>query len=68
MLGGGKQVMEAFITTDGNKINVVYAHNDDMALAAIQMLEVAGMHPGKDVVVSRMIPQSMSSRRHANSS
>jgi galactofuranose transport system substrate-binding protein len=68
MLGGGKQVMEAFITTDGNKINVVYAHNDDMALAAIQMLEVAGMHPGKDVVVSRMIPQSMSSRRHDNSS
>jgi ABC-type sugar transport system substrate-binding protein len=60
--------MEAFITTDGNKINVVYAHNDDMALAAIQTLEVAGMHPGKDVVVSRMIPQSMSSRRPAGPS
>ncbi|TDN63470.1 ABC transporter substrate-binding protein [Paraburkholderia sp. BL10I2N1] len=50
-LAGGKQVMEAFIKTYGNKINVVYAHNDDMALGAIQAMEEAGMHPGKDVVV-----------------
>ena len=50
-LAGGKQVMEAFIKTYGNKINVVYAHNDDMALGAIQAMEEAGMHPGKDVTV-----------------
>ena len=50
-LAGGKQVMEAFIKTYGNKINVVYAHNDDMALGAIQAMEEAGMHPGKDVIV-----------------
>jgi simple sugar transport system substrate-binding protein len=43
--------MEAFIKTYGNKINVVYAHNDDMALGAIQAMEEAGMHPGKDVIV-----------------
>ncbi|WP_240160844.1 ABC transporter substrate-binding protein [Burkholderia sp. Ax-1719] len=47
-LAGGKQVMEAFAKTYGNKINVVYAHNDDMALGAIQAMEEAGMKPGKD--------------------
>ena len=45
-LAGGKQVMEAFAKTYGNKINVVYAHNDDMALGAIQAMEEAGMKPG----------------------
>ncbi|WP_407947168.1 ABC transporter substrate-binding protein [Paraburkholderia sacchari] len=50
-LAGGKQVMEAFAKTYGNKINVVYAHNDDMALGAIQAMEEAGMKPGKDVSV-----------------
>jgi simple sugar transport system substrate-binding protein len=50
-LAGGKQVMEAFAKTYGKKINVVYAHNDDMALGAIQAMEEAGMKPGKDVKV-----------------
>src|SRR5471032_1326573 len=47
----GKQVMEAFIKTYGKQINVVYAHNDDMALGAIQAMEEAGVKPGKDVTV-----------------
>ncbi|MFC5427413.1 ABC transporter substrate-binding protein [Paraburkholderia denitrificans] len=50
-LAGGKQVMEAFAKTYGNKINVVYAHNDDMALGAIQAMEEAGLKPGKDISV-----------------
>jgi len=50
-LAGGKQVMEAFIKTYGKQINVVYAHNDDMALGAIQAMEEAGVKPGKDVSV-----------------
>ncbi|WP_248323310.1 MULTISPECIES: ABC transporter substrate-binding protein [unclassified Caballeronia] len=50
-LAGGKQVMEAFVKTYGKQINVVYAHNDDMALGAIQAMEEAGMKPGKDVTV-----------------
>jgi galactofuranose transport system substrate-binding protein len=50
-LAGGKQVMEAFAKTYGKQINVVYAHNDDMALGAIQAMEEAGMKPGKDVSV-----------------
>jgi len=29
----GKEVMEAFLKAEGKKINVLYAHNDDMAMA-----------------------------------
>jgi ABC-type sugar transport system substrate-binding protein len=47
----GKEVMEAFIKSDGKNIQAVYAHNDDMALGAIQALDEAGMNPGKDVTI-----------------
>jgi ABC-type sugar transport system substrate-binding protein len=47
----GKEVMEAFLKAEGKNINAVYAHNDDMALGAIQAIEEAGLKPGKDVVV-----------------
>jgi galactofuranose transport system substrate-binding protein len=47
----GKEVMEAFIKSDGKQIQAVYAHNDDMALGAIQALEEAGMKPGEGVTV-----------------
>ena len=45
----GKEVMEAFLKTDPN-IQVLYAHNDDMAIGAIQAIEAAGQKPGKDIV------------------
>jgi len=49
---GGKKVMEAFLkSADGAKINAVYAHNDDMAIGAIQAIEEAGRKPGSDVVI-----------------
>jgi len=48
---GGKQVMEAFLKSDGSSINVVYAHNDDMAVGAIQAIQAAGKVPGKDILV-----------------
>jgi galactofuranose transport system substrate-binding protein len=47
----GKEVMEAFIKADGQQIQAVYAHNDDMALGAIQALDEAGMKPGETVTV-----------------
>lgn len=47
----GKEVMEAFLKAEGKKINAVYAHNDDMALGAIQAIEEAGMTPGKDILL-----------------
>jgi len=48
---GGKEVMEAFIKKHGKDINIVYAHNDDMALGAVQAIEEAGMKPGKDIII-----------------
>jgi len=47
----GKEVMEAFLQARGAEIDAVYAHNDDMALGAIQALEAAGRRPGVDVKV-----------------
>lgn len=47
----GKEVMEAFLKAEGKNINAVYAHNDDMALGAIQAIEEAGMKPGTDITI-----------------
>jgi ABC-type sugar transport system substrate-binding protein len=47
----GKEVMEAFLKAKDQKINVLYAHNDDMAIGAIQAIEEAGLKPGKDIIV-----------------
>jgi simple sugar transport system substrate-binding protein len=47
----GKEVMEAFLKAEGRKINVLYAHNDDMAIGAIQAIEEAGMAPSKDITI-----------------
>ena len=46
----GKQVMEAFLKADKN-IQVLYAHNDQMALGAIQAIKEAGLKPGKDIII-----------------
>jgi ABC-type sugar transport system substrate-binding protein len=47
----GKEVMEAFLKADGKKINVLFAHNDDMAIGAIQAIEEAGLKPGTDIII-----------------
>lgn len=47
----GKEVMEAFLKAETDNIDAVYAHNDDMALGAIQAIEQAGLKPGKDIIV-----------------
>lgn len=48
---GGKEVMEAFLKKHGHDIEIVYSHNDDMALGAIQAIEEAGLKPGKDILI-----------------
>ena len=49
---GGKQAMEAFLKGEhGKSINALYAHNDDMALGAIQAIEEAGRKPGTDIII-----------------
>lgn len=47
----GKEVMEAFLKAEGKNINVLFAHNDDMAIGAIQAIEEAGLKPGTDIVI-----------------
>jgi galactofuranose transport system substrate-binding protein len=46
----GRQVMETLLQANPD-VNVVYAHNDEMAIGAIAALEAAGKVPGKDVLV-----------------
>ncbi len=47
---GGKQVMAAFLQSNPD-INVLFAHNDDMGIGAIQAIEAAGKKPGKDILI-----------------
>jgi galactofuranose transport system substrate-binding protein len=47
----GKEVMEAFLKAETRKIDVLYAHNDDMAIGAIQAIEEAGKRPGSDILI-----------------
>ena len=49
----GKEVMESFIKAEGGGkgICAVYAHNDDMAVGAIQAIKEAGLKPGTDIKV-----------------
>ena len=47
----GQKVMQNIIQSMGKQITAVYAHNDEMAIGAIQALKAAGMKPGKDVLV-----------------
>lgn len=45
----GKEVMATFLKTHGKDITAVFAHNDDMALGAIQAIEEYGLKPGEDI-------------------
>lgn len=47
----GKEVMAAFLQKYGKSITALYAHNDDMALGAIQAIEEYGLRPGKDIKI-----------------
>lgn len=48
----GQAVMQNLIQSMGNRITAVYAHNDEMALGAIQALKDAGRAPGTDVIIA----------------
>ncbi|HAK46048.1 MAG TPA: sugar ABC transporter substrate-binding protein [Spirochaeta sp.] len=47
----GQRVMEEIILSYGRDFNVVYAHNDEMAIGAIQALKAANIQPNVDVIV-----------------
>lgn len=46
----GRQVAEALLQAHPDA-DIVYAHNDEMAIGAIAAIEAAGKAPGKDVLV-----------------
>ncbi|MGD9480167.1 UNVERIFIED_ORG: ABC transporter substrate-binding protein (plasmid) [Roseateles sp. XES5] len=46
----GRQVAEALLQAHPDA-DIIYAHNDEMAMGAIAALEAAGKVPGKDVLV-----------------
>ena len=49
---GGKSVMEGFLANYGVEgIDLLYAHNDDMGLGAIEAIEAAGGVPGEDIKI-----------------
>ncbi|CAM4222251.1 simple sugar transport system substrate-binding protein [Paenibacillus endophyticus] len=47
----GRETMTSFLEEMGSDIKVLFAHNDDMALGAIEAIEAYGLVPGKDIVI-----------------
>ncbi len=47
----GEKVMREFLKKDGSRINVLFAHNDDMAIGAIRAIEDYGLKPGTDIII-----------------
>jgi ribose transport system substrate-binding protein len=47
----GQKAMEEIILSLGRSFDAVFAHNDEMAIGAIQALKAAGLRPGKDVIL-----------------
>lgn len=47
----GQEVMESFLKSYRDDIDVLFSQNDDMALGAIQAIEAAGLKPSKDIVI-----------------
>lgn len=47
----GKKVMQAFLKEHGRAIHVLFSHNDDMALGAIEAIEEYGLVAGQDIII-----------------
>jgi ABC-type sugar transport system substrate-binding protein len=48
----GKKVMEGILNSENPRdICAVWAHNDDMAIGAIEAIKEAGLDPGKDILI-----------------
>ena len=50
MRSKGRETMER-ILSDYSDIDVLFAHNDDMAMGAVEAMEERSIKPGKDVAV-----------------
>lgn len=47
----GKLEMKKLLKKYGRNITVVFSHNDDMSLGAIEAIEEYGLRPGKDILI-----------------
>ncbi|MCL4267491.1 MAG: ABC transporter substrate-binding protein [Anaerolineae bacterium] len=47
----GEEVMGDLLQLYGDEIEAVYAHNDDMAIGAIQAIEAYGLRPGQEIKI-----------------
>jgi galactofuranose transport system substrate-binding protein len=47
----GYDVMKSILSHNHSRIDAIFAHNDDLALGAIQALEEAGFKPGRDIKI-----------------
>ena len=47
----GQEVMESFLKSYRDDIDILFAQNDDMALGAIQAIEAAGLKPAQDIII-----------------
>jgi simple sugar transport system substrate-binding protein len=50
-LARAREVMTGILKAEGRRIRVLFAHNDSMALGAIEAIEAAGYEPGSDILV-----------------
>ena len=51
LLSKGRECMEYLIKKYGSEIDVLYSHNDSMTIGAIEVIENAGLVPGKDIII-----------------
>ena len=56
MRSKGRETMERILSeyyapSEGRGIDVIFAHNDDMAMGAMEALESRGIKPGRDIVM-----------------
>ena len=52
MLSKGKEIMQKVLRLyTPRDIDVLYSHNDDMTFGAIEVMQEAGIEPGKDIVI-----------------
>ena len=46
-----REIMAGFLEAEGQRIRVLFAHSDTMALGGIEAIEAAGLKPGSDILV-----------------
>ncbi len=52
MLSKGREIMQQVLAVyDAADIDVLYSHNDDMTFGAIEVMQEAGIRPGRDIVI-----------------